>query len=796
MADTLTLTNPEQNYEGSGGKVAAVPVPYFVLNAEVQAVSILVAFVREDVLSLYIDEDDDTNNPLQLRSTGLLDRDGTRWFDGFVVTKNLFRSYDEGNFFEITLWGKEGVLAETLAKDSTGDDVWSVATSSVLVTDLPLEVTSSYGNFAGDTLWPDPLDAVGVNCYVQDSDSNQDTLDTTIDIAASVPFDVILSTTDKAFLPRGWIKIGTEFMFYDGYDDTAAGSKHRCNVTARAQLGTTAATHTGGAATVYNKVAKNIAPGVTKITEDGTRLRFRRQYFPQPQLGCFLLAGAAGGSTYLGTYKIYDDDSTLDGGSTQATVNEIVKSMCKAAAEVAAPDARKSGGAGFEDSDLDFDDLGLILTRYDYNPEDKPPYAWDAIHDLFGTVGLGKEIVFFYDHGADKLRLAYPGNGSVLVTLAHVEKVEQEFSSEEVYSAVRVPWKDDQPLNRIHEDFANHVGAAASGAKPDFWFRTDSGGESWDRGDNTEDNGAADSNFGVEAIRDGDPASKLTAYFEHDPGGEFVFGDFWFGSGVTPPPLDLDKIAMRINNYRAIEGWNRTTDNADFEYVVRVDGCSDYNTSTNTGTWEELGFVIEGKPFIDGVPILHEARNFIKRTVNAIRIVFEFMAGDKRTGDFYTASVHDLIVEGSTTDYVYVQTSDSTQNDKEFIYAPDTHNKLRGGVKAANAGAGVGGSPKVYNHPNIGGASEDAAYSVARTVAKIKLATHAALHVEYKGILPAANKPELLDTWKVQQGGGIADFTGYIRGYSIVKSMSVEKEGGTDQTLSLKLFDSNVGVIT
>lgn len=261
---------------------------------------------------------------------------------------------------------------------------------------------------------------------------------------------------------------------------------------------------------------------------------------------------------------------------------------------------------------------------------------------------------------------------------------------------------------------------------------------------------------------DGRVTSKLGGEFDHDPAASFDFGHFYFGSGTTPPAISLDKIAVRVNTYREIDA-GQPYRNSSNTYVVRFQGCDDYSTATHTGTWVDLGFEIEGEPEKFGTSVYAAATVFAKRKVNAVRIMFDYMAGADTGNPVHQGYVHELIINGDTTKYVYVQTTDSTDDigDNTKLYAPASHEKLRGGVESE----GVGGSPRCYYY-EIGAASEGAALSLARTALKMKLAQYAQRHYEYRGPLP--NKPELGKTIAVDEDNdGVAEYTGVIRAYSV-----------------------------
>lgn len=774
MADVVTFTNPVRNYDGSGGASASVPVTFVGIEQEFGSISAYTFHIESSVASLY-GLDSSSSNPCQLNSTFAYTIDGQPFGFGFVVAKPKKKTFEEGEFLEVVCWGLEGALAKAACPNTllspNNPFFWTLATDAVATTALPLQKTSAYGSFQGDTLWPDPADATGAKTYLADASSANDTLDAELLDSETAPFYIELSTSNRGFQARGWLKIESEWLYYDGYDDTGSGGKYRCRVTARAQLGTSAATH-AAASTVYNKVSKGMAPGTCELLRDAVRLRREKEFRPVPQLGCFALGGGGGSNVYTTNASWYDTDQSLDAGSAVVTVEEIVGYLCGGDGEF--------GGANFLGGQMDFDALGLGITRYDYDPASKAQYAWQAIQDLIQAVGLENEVQFWFDHRTGNLRLAIVAEDTPVLTLAHVQSIETEQTIEDVYSAVLVGHTDDQPVNRAHPDFAYHVGCSASGAQPDTWHRTTAGGGSFDYGTETTSTSGTGGSFGVDVLINGDPAAKLTAEFEHDPGGQFPFCDFYFDSTASTV-LKLSRFAVRIGNYRAIEGWSRTTANAEFTYQVKLQGCVDYDTATNSGTWQDLGCEIEGKPDPNGVPELVEFTDFLLPAVNAVRIVFLYMAGPKQAGDFYRASVHDVIIEGNNERYTLVQTSDTEQAQSGFVYAVSTHKKLRGGPNS-NVG---GGAARVDILPNIGPASDTAARTIGRQYLIGKLNQSTVKTYTYDGVISSSTLPGIGDTITVTPDS----FTGIIRGLSMQKTY----EG---RVWTFRCVDPDAGVIT
>ena len=779
MSDIVTFTNPVRNYDGSGGASASVPVTFIGFEQEFGSVSAFTFHVESSIAALY-GLDTDANNPAQRNSTFELEIDGQDYGFGYVIAKPRKKTYQEGEFLELRCWGLEGALVYALCPNALispqNPYFWSLSTSAVAVTALALQKTSAYGSFIGDTIWPDPGDSTGADCYIQDSDSPTDNIDAEILIGTAAPFYVELSTGNVGFQPRGWLKIGSEWFYYEGYDDTGTGGKYRVNVTARAQLGTSAAGHAAAAA-AYNKIAKELAPGTCELKRDGTRLRRGTEFKPHAQLGCFVLGGAASSNVYTADCSYYDEDATLDATSTCLTVEEVVGYLCGGDPEL--------GGAGFQGGQMDFDTIGLRINRYDYNPKDKSPYAWQAIQDLIAAVGLEDELQFWFDHRTGKLRLAIVAKTVATLALDHVESVDEELTLEDCFNGVLVGHTDDQPVNRVHKDFFYHAGAAASGAQPDKWVRTTAGGGSHEYGTNTESTSGTGGNFGADMLYDGDPATKLTAHFEHDPGGAFDFGHAFFDATASTV-VHLSRIAARIGNYRAAgTAWGRTTANVEGTYLVKLQGSFNYDYVTHTGDWLDLGCEIEGKPDTAGVPELVEFTNFLLPAVNAVRLLFVYMAGRKATGEHYWAPVHELIIEGNNLRWTYVQTSPTEQVQSEYVYAPASHKKLRGGPNS-NAGGGAARAETF----EIGPASDTAARSAGRARLFTKLAQNIVKNYEYEGVVAVADLPQVADTIKADEDGtGGYEFTGIARAVSMQSTYA-------GRSWAFRLTDPEAAVIT
>jgi len=647
--------------------------------------------------------------------------------------------------------------------------------------------------------------------------------------------NILLSETAYGFRPRGWVKIESEWIYYDGYHDSSGAddNKYRLRNCKRGELGTTKVAHVATTA-VYEKIGKRIAPGSITLQNDPTTgyvsLRLDKEYVVHVEIGAFVLPATASG-TYRATYDIYDEDKVLNGASTVVTVNDVVEAMLTA--------PRRYGGPGFEtwsitevhqgnktftiaedgsnsftvgdfaavynstgndgvytitnksgsgptvitvseavpsavvdgklSPDLWFDATtnALKITRYDYDPEEKPEYTWDAIRDFLRVIDLEDEVKFWYRHDKGKFRLRIVANDTAAFKITTMTGIEEDVGIEDTMSGIRIRYTDDQNLNRVSAEYSWHQEATGVGAKPDIYKRISEDGASWEFPDDHLTTDTAEGDFGMDMVVDGRPDTKLGAFYDYDPAGSIEFGQFWFGPGTTPPAINLDQINLKIGSYREIDA-DQPHRNSTNTWVVHLEGCDDYSTATHSGTWVNLGVEFEGFPDKNGKWVQSgNATAFKKRTVNAVRIMFDYMPGpDTITGsELHSAVIHDLEIQGSNVQYVLVQLSALTTDagDATKLIASGSFEKMRGGIKSGN---GIPGCPRILSYP-IGAASDAAAVSLGRVLLIDKLRLHTMRKYRYEGVLPA--KPEVGLTLEVDENGnGEVDYTGVLWSWGIV----------------------------
>lgn len=909
---SLQVSNPEYNYTGGAtGTRAYVPAKYFRTSHTFSTISEITLFIDVDVLALY-DLDTLSSNPVQVNSTMNLKRAAFDWFLGYIVDKPTFISDAEGTFMQVTCWGNEGILARTIPH-LNGDRKWKLETTSKQRSVIPLEISSTYGSFQGDMLWPDPGDADAMKCYIHDDFSNDDTLDVNIgtgtyavsaviqmsktfstlsniapemtvgtrfkisgstgndnpatedlrysvvsatwtglqtDIVVNeaiadptadgdiVNDNISLSVTFQGFKPRGWIKVidpveGDEWLNFDGYDDADADGKYRLRRVSRGELGTTAVAHIAGRVTI-EKIPKQIAPGHVSILHDPSgapvewkELRVGKEVGVNVFIGSFVLPGDADGTSYTGTYRIYDEDRvigdypingvvsgpggyfstagdvrdgdgftvgqkfevvnstgnndiyyvlslTFVGGNTRVyptvaipdgtvdgqmkntfviSVNDIVETICTASFD--------SGGPGISAADLVLSAGAIRVNRYEYDPDKKPKYAWDAIVALLKDLSLEDEIKFWFNHHTGKYMLSIIANTAKYFSVPFVDRTEKDYGIEDLHSAIEVEYMDDQNLNLNDGIRCWHPAAAGSATinVPTHWYRVAKDCKSWDWASKPWTSSDVAGNFGMDKTADGRNDSKLMAKFDAHVTEEYMYGHWWFTDDLAV--VDLEGIDLAFGNYRACDDTWHPYHSDENEVVIRIEGCDDYDKNFHIGTWQHLGFTIKGKPEEDATFAIASADRFSMTKVNAIRIVFEYMPGPKESGEYW-AIVHSLRITGNTKKYIYVQLTDDDERKGNPLYvtADAAMRKLRGGVGSS----GSAGAPRVLS-TSIGAASEGAAISIGRNKLKTHLRRHSMRRYEYTGALPV--KPELGLTIGVDEDAdGSDDYVGVIREYT------------------------------
>jgi len=795
MSYTVTFDNPYYTYSsGASGTSATVSCYSFSKSSDFEAPDTAQLIVRYDVLSKYDLETDSANNPLMIFSRVVVEKDGSRVFEGFVNEKPTHFTAGGVRYIAVTCLDRSGVLLRALCPDTSGNYEWIIESSVYALTNLPMKQSSCWGKSGKIqyyTLWADPSDTTGAKCYV---DGASDTLSAGIGTAdTTIPLS---STEYKGFQGRGWVKIDSEWIYYDGYSK-ASDSVYKLRNCVRGDdngLGTASATHTSGA-TVTQKIAKQIAPARNIDLNDSSGSIDPATYSADPDEGTFKSAKSFGSAPFTGNYSVYDEDASLDGSSVVKRVSDVWRAFVTAPSDY--------GGAGFTTADLDVISLrtsrggtgyleipgelpnGLCINRWDYGLDEQPDYAYDAIRKLIEATTLtddtlGDELVTYYNHTNDKLVLELVSQASTPdLTLSGVSRIEKELTGQDLISGVLVRFTEEVPVNMLSQSNMWHDTAANEGI--DSWRYVENSAL-WDGSGNTSYTGSG--NQGMDYIIDGKTTSKFYGYKD---GGNATFSlYFWFGDGseTTPPAVLIDRIYAEFGNYFKVD------DDPDWHVDIQV--CTDFevdgsNIPVNPASksWTTIIDVRRTAAHKAGVYVLEKsADELATRTANGVRV--RFLDSPCWKDNIYQGALHEFEINAHTTvtRYLLVTTTDVAGDDTGTLDSTDnvvyyypgntnTHKKLRGATER---------KPGRIELFDIGASSQGAALTLGRIELAQRLKWYQQRFYEYHGELSTI--PELGMTVKVNDD----NYTGVLRGYT----MEVEPLGKTKWTFRLLDYDAGV----
>jgi hypothetical protein len=234
--------------------------------------------------------------------------------------------------------------------------------------------------------------------------------------------------------------------------------------------------------------------------------------------------------------------------------------------------------------------------------------------------------------------------------------------------------------------------------------------------------------------------------------------------------LPLTHIKAAIGNYRyASNDWAQPENNGDNTYTVRFMGTiqvpapgDGWETLVDTD-WFDIGLEMTAEPSDMGISANVEGSKFTQPLVRCVAIEWVNMPGPKQPSPFYWAVLHDIVIEAGGTKYAVCQLTDDAANKgkPEFLYAPESFCKLRGGHWAAENVPGC----QRCNHVPIGAATGPSALSLARRLLIASLKFTKTKSYKYTGIL--LGTPELAVTIDVDEDGDLTtDYSGVIKDYS------------------------------
>jgi len=197
-------------------------------------------------------------NPVQDNSYVVFTRNGVFTWQGYIVSGQKVEENGERKI-KIVCHDALYKLQKTNAGIS-GSTLFTTETPAIAVSQLKLYKLASAIGDATYPFYPAPTDTYP---WIPAASSESTTLDANINAAVT---EITATTSQEGFTPLGLIKIGTEWIFYDGYDYTSTNGKYRFRNCQRGALGTTAATHAGGD-TIYQRKSQIIHPSHAVFVE-------------------------------------------------------------------------------------------------------------------------------------------------------------------------------------------------------------------------------------------------------------------------------------------------------------------------------------------------------------------------------------------------------------------------------------------------------------------------------------------------------------------------------------------------
>src|SRR3990167_4997732 len=683
MADlTISIINPQ------GGHVVDLFPTFIECGGEIQEAS-AARFVLEYGYSWYQDTADPTN-PVQENAHLTFTRDSQTPWRGWVFSARKIQTELGKQAIEIIALDRIAKLNKCIAKID-GNPLFTVETPYVAIDNYTLKQAPVLSEIKY-RFYPAPAD---IDPWIPTASSNSTTLDANIGIADTE----ITGTTDPSgFMPLGLIQIDSEWIFYNGYDTTAASDKYVFKNCTRGALGTTAATHLA-AATIFERRSQKIHPVLPIAVQGFNTITSAWEYLPdsaytvQPYEGSFDMSYDVLGyvtsekdfNAVRASYGIFDEDS-VDAVNLQDVIVSILTEPVT------------NGGPGLIAADYNVSGLDFIkITRVRVT---KVTYVIDFIKNLLDELGLqraeGEDAIgLWYDHQNDKINIqpitqkaAYdpldPDNAANADhKYQNMTGIDEEISLEDIYSGVEVtyqiPFNDNlaAPQRMWHPNINTETIGANAQQVDQFFYQNEEGPllDGWNK-----DGGSSSNNVYTDRLTDGfDTTGWGLKFGPTSPGAnaDFLYG--WFGDETTAE-------VRRVENIKIILDCRRFSDVTDpywFQFLGIADnGGGGFNPADPQAT--VAGDIIYlsanlDKRFADG-----SLDAFNKVTIEAEGIGKDIEAwicrsnGMSTMGDAKTrlALIKEITITGNVIRSVLVQLTNSDTENSQFIYAPNTYAKL------------------------------------------------------------------------------------------------------------------------
>lgn len=455
---------------------------------------------------------------------------------------------------------------------------------------------------------------------------------------------IALSTSNKGIKVRGWVKIGTEWIYHDGYDDAESDGIWRLRGCKRGELGTAAAAHL---ATVvcYEKLTKMMAPDIIRldnkltVSAEWIELKFEEGYKINYDLCCFILPGAVASIYYQADFAVYDEDRaigthaisgvTLD--HTFTTADDLTTELYPGDTLVILGSTANDGDytvstvtwhggnhtdvvviEDIPDATVDGSMISTVIvtlndvvrTLCKISCANQGPGFTDAMLDL----QCSSVMINRYDYDPiNRPKYTWDAIQEVIAQLGIDEEVAFFYSHPDdkfklIFMAnaalnFTAPWSTridksdslDEVFSavRVEYDYDQDFNRIS----PDFsWHQAATGTPAspthWQT---TEDDkpkivtaqSDAAGNFGIDHISDGKQETALRGTFKYNPAVPIEFGHFWFGTPVANVPPVTNLNKVTLRIGAYCLNNLQLANIGDGGYEVLLYGCDDYNSLTH-----------------------------------------------------------------------------------------------------------------------------------------------------------------------------------------------------------------------
>jgi hypothetical protein len=396
------------------GSVSAPITPiYAKITADLQEPARLHCKI-ENRFDDYLPENDPANN-VQANSLIEFTRNGDVIFYGYIPNKKSIRMSEQ--FIEFVALDMIGKLRQCLASID-GDPLFTRTTPAVTMTEYALRQATAIG----DTLYPFYPEPGDADPWIPSANLNQTTLyvDGVGGAIGPAVTTIVATAQNRGFPPLGLIRIGTEWIQYDGYDYSSGSDRYRFKNCTRGALGTTAATHTEGA-TIYLRKCQGIHPTVPVFVEGYNTVESAWEPIADDM---YVLAvdecrfdfqtdilnwttSEVNYNALRATFAVFDEDH-VDAVNLGSIATDVLT------------ESRENGGPGFTDGvDLEVDSAldAIHVARVRVG---KSENCLAFLENLIDEMGLKKAddedlIGIYYDQGAKKVTVAPVAQKSFLI---------------------------------------------------------------------------------------------------------------------------------------------------------------------------------------------------------------------------------------------------------------------------------------------------------------------------------------------------------------------------------------------